>query len=129
MSRETQRKGDLAKAQAIAYFTSLNWEVAVLLTESAPYDLIVDTGIELKRVQVKYTSTGSVDMRRIHSNSSGYVVRSYENTDFDWLLIYSSDNEIYLIDWSESPSNRFYLNNIAHLRKRGRVDEGANLEN
>jgi hypothetical protein len=41
--RVTQKKGDIAKAKAISTFTEKRYDVAVLLTESAPYDLIVDT--------------------------------------------------------------------------------------
>ena len=34
--RQTQRKGDIAVAQAIATFTRMGYDVAVPLTESAP---------------------------------------------------------------------------------------------
>ncbi len=73
--RKTQRKGGIAVAQAIASFTRAGYDVSLPLTESAPYDLIVDTGLDLKRVQVRYTSSHQVDLRRIHSNSQGYVVK------------------------------------------------------
>jgi hypothetical protein len=49
--------------------------VAVPLTESAPHDVVVDTGDVVKRVQVRFTSSQQVDLRGIHSNSSGYVVK------------------------------------------------------
>lgn len=96
MVRDTQRKGDIAKAQAILHFTSLGYEVAVLLTESAPYDLIIDDG-ELHRAQVKFTSSAEVDLRRIHSNSTGYVVKAYNEFDFDWLVVYNPDKGIFVI--------------------------------
>jgi hypothetical protein len=87
--RVTQKKGDIAKAKAISTFTEKRYDVAVLLTESAPYDLIVDTDEGLKRVQVKYSKGKVVDLRRIHSNSSGYVVKKYKgHKDFDWLYVY-----------------------------------------
>jgi len=73
--RHTQKKGDTAVAQAIASFTKAGYDVSLPLTESAAYDLIVDTGRDLKRVQVRYTSSHQVDLRRIHSNSQGYVVK------------------------------------------------------
>jgi hypothetical protein len=72
--RETQRKGDIGVAQAIATFTRKGYDVSLPLTESVAYDLVVDTGTELKRVQVRFTSSKEVDLRRVHSNSSGYVV-------------------------------------------------------
>ena len=87
VGRVTQKKGDLAVSRAIFYFTNMGYDVSVPLTESASYDLVVDDGI-LHRVQVKYSSIDSVDLRRIHSNSKGYVISKYEDGDYDWLFIY-----------------------------------------
>lgn len=95
--RTTQRKGDIAVSQAVASFTKLGYDVSLPLTESAPYDLIVDTGKELNRVQVKFVSVGEVDLRQIHSNSKGYVVKKYDNDSYDWLYICSKDGGEYLI--------------------------------
>lgn len=94
--RITQRKGDIATAFAIAVFTKYGWDVSVPLTESASYDLIVDVPNEgLKRVQVKYCTKPSVDLRNIHSNSKGYVVTRVKN-GFDWLCVYH-DNYVWLL--------------------------------
>lgn len=41
--RLTQRKGDLATTQAISTFTRMGFDVSIPVTESAQYDLIVDT--------------------------------------------------------------------------------------
>ena len=72
--RLTQKKGDNAVAQAIATLTHIGYDILIPLTESAAYDLVVDTGKNLKRIQVRFTSTNEVDLRRIHSNSKGYVI-------------------------------------------------------
>jgi hypothetical protein len=75
--RSTQRKGDIATSRAIATFTAMGFDVSIPLTESAAYDLIADDGHQLARVQCKFASDPrrQVDLRRIHSNSSGYVVK------------------------------------------------------
>lgn len=96
--RFTQRKGDIAVSQAIASFTKLGFDVSVPLTESAPYDLIVDTGKEIKRVQVRYSGDGEVDLRRIHSNSKGYVVKKVRDQVYDWLYIFKSDGTEFLVE-------------------------------
>ena len=56
------------------------YNVSIPLTESAAYDLVVDDGERLWRVQCKYTSNPrrQVDLRRIHSNSTGYIVKETE---------------------------------------------------
>jgi hypothetical protein len=95
--RVTQRKGDVAVAQAISTFTKLGYEVALSLTESAAYDLIVDTAQEIKRVQVRFTSEKDVELRRIHSNSKGYVIKKTRKNAYDWLYVLKSDGNEYLI--------------------------------
>lgn len=96
--RTTQRKGDIAASQAIATFTRIGWDVSIPLTESAPYDLVVDNGVSLFRVQVKYSSSGEVDLRNIHSNSKGYVVKKLTTQAYDWLYIFTKDGKEYLLE-------------------------------
>ncbi|MCI0486829.1 MAG: group I intron-associated PD-(D/E)XK endonuclease [Blastocatellia bacterium] len=92
--RMTQRKGDLATAQAIATFTRMKYDVFVPITESAAYDLVIDTPQGLKRVQVKYSSDKDVDLRNIHSNSNGYVVKKTKQDSYDWLYVLYANGEI-----------------------------------
>lgn len=87
MSRETQRKGDIGLTHAIAFFTKEGLDVSIPITESAPYDLIIDTLEGLKRVQVRYTTGKQVGLRRIHSNSTGYVVKKTKENVYDWLFV------------------------------------------
>jgi len=94
--RTTQRKGDTAVAQAIATFTRIGFDVSLPLTESAPYDLIVDSGDGLKRLQVRFISGKQVDLRNIHSNSKGYVVKKVKDVVYDWLYILHQDGSEYL---------------------------------
>lgn len=94
--RGTQRKGDIAVAQSISTFTKLGFDVSLPLTESASYDLIVDVGKKLKRVQVKYVSNNEVDLRMIHSNSKGYVVKKSKENSYDWLYVLDKKQKEYL---------------------------------
>jgi hypothetical protein len=96
--RTTQRKGDLAVATAIATFTRLGWDVSVPLTESASYDLVVDDTTRLHRVQCRFSSTREVNLRRIHSNSQGYVVKRFEPNSYDWLYVLRPTGEEYLME-------------------------------
>ena len=95
--RTTQRKGDIACSRAIAKFTALGYDVSIPFTESAAYDLVVDANGELFRVQVRYCSTRQVPLRRVHSNSQGYVVKKTQDNAYDWLYIFKSTGEEYLI--------------------------------
>lgn len=94
--RTTQRKGDSATAQAVATFTRMGMDVSIPFTESAPYDLIVDYAGKLLRVQCKFCSTKDVALRRIHSNSQGYIVKKTEGIDYDWLYVLDPKGNEYL---------------------------------
>jgi hypothetical protein len=95
--RLTQRKGDTATSRAIFTFTSMGFDVSIPLTESAPYDLVVDDGERLVRVQCKYMGGTQVDLRNIHSNAQGYVVKRVPAGSYDWLYILKADGKEYLL--------------------------------
>jgi hypothetical protein len=95
--RLTQRKGDIATAKAVHTFTALGWDVSLPLTESARYDLVVDDGSGLFRVQSKFTSNERVGLRNIHSNAQGYVVKFTPVGAYDWLYILHADGREYLV--------------------------------
>jgi hypothetical protein len=94
--RTTQRKGDTAVANAISYFTSIGMDVSIPLTESAAYDIVVDNNHNMKRVQVRFSNSIDVELRRIHSNSKGYVINKTKVNAYDWLYVLSSTNKAYL---------------------------------
>ena len=97
--RTTQRKGDIATSRAIATFTAMGYDVSIPLTESAAYDLVVDDGCRLARVQCKFTTDmrRGVDLRRIHSNSTGYVVKRAAEDSYDWLFVLDGADSEYLV--------------------------------
>jgi len=95
--RTTQRKGDMATTRAIATFTAMGFDVSIPVTESAAYDLVVDDGARLQRVQCKFSSGRDVDLRRIHSNSGGYVVKRVLENAYDWLYVLRPDGSEYLV--------------------------------
>ncbi|KND48505.1 MAG: hypothetical protein AB200_02130 [Parcubacteria bacterium C7867-005] len=103
--RITQRKGDVAVAQAVATFTRYGFDVSLPLTESAAYDLIVDTGKDIRRVQIKFASGKEVGLRRVHSNSKGYVVKKPLKNTFDWLYVLNSSGEEFLVTYSLAGRN------------------------
>ena len=95
--RDTQRKGDIAVTEAITTFTKMGYDVGLPLTESAAYDIFVDDGMGVKRVQVRYFSGLEVELRRIHSNSKGYVIKKTSRDAYDWLFVVNSKGEQFLI--------------------------------
>ena len=98
----TRRKGAIAVAAAINYFTKQNRSVFVPIADCDKYDIIVDNG-NLERIQCKYTSE--------KSNKDSFAVRlltfggyrqktyktKYINGDFDLLFVRCSNGSKFLI--------------------------------
>jgi PD-(D/E)XK endonuclease len=84
----------------------MGYDVSIPLTESAAYDLIVDNGQRLARVQCKFCGSlrRGVDLRRIHSNSEGYVVKRVAEGAFDWLYALDGEGFEYLLE--QCPAGR-----------------------
>jgi hypothetical protein len=61
----TNQKGNIALGKAIEYFTSKGLVVSVPLTDSQPYDLVVDIQGILYKVQTKYTDHKSLRAIRL----------------------------------------------------------------
>lgn len=56
MFKNSKKQGDAGLGQAIAYFTMKGYDIALPLTDSADWDLIIETEDGLKRIQVKTSS-------------------------------------------------------------------------
>lgn len=50
------KQGNVGVAYAIAYYSKLGYTVSIPLTDTQDYDLVVDTGNTLLKVQVKTTT-------------------------------------------------------------------------
>ena len=125
--RTTQRKGDIATSRAIATFTAMGFDVSIPVTESAAYDLVLDDGRQLARLQCKFVSDRrrQVDLRRIHSNSSGYVVKRTTVGSYDWLYVLDGANAEYLI--KECLAGRRSVT-LQDAHKLGAVAESGRLQ-
>lgn len=98
-------QGDIGEARAIYEFVKRGWVVSKPINDKAKYDLIVDDGESLKRVQVKTTK------RRDYNTASGYAVNiqtRYSTTtqnrvsdrvesDYDLLFVLTELDESWLI--------------------------------
>ena len=94
---ETQIKGDKAVAAIIYKLTKAGYTISLPITESAEYDLVIEKEGKIERVQVKYSKREDIDLRKIHSNSKGYVIKKYSKNAFDVLAVVKPTEECYLI--------------------------------
>ncbi len=100
--KNTKKQGDMGLGAAIFYFTTIGQTVAIPLTDSQDYDLIVDIGNSLKKVQVKSCSFKrkyyevNLSIKGGNRTSKGTLKR-FINTNCDYLFIITENLEKYLI--------------------------------
>lgn len=115
----SKEKGDIAVGKAISYYLSQIKEVLLPIGDKQKYDLVVDNGVELKRVQCKYTSYKtphgiySASIRQTGGNQSYHIAKKYNKEDFDTLFIVTEINDMY-----EIPFNEIKQTNCCNLGKK-----------
>jgi len=103
----TKHKGDFAVAQCVAKLYSKGYEVLFPLGDRKLYDLVVDDGTTLKKVQCKYAGFSVsekghvVELRTTGGNKSRNSYTKYTDEAFDLLYVYTASGKQYLINWKE----------------------------
>lgn len=97
-----RKQGNAGLSIAIAYFCRVGAEVAIPLTDTQRYDLMIDNGNGLERVQVKTTTMKEgnsyvVHLRTIGGNKSQVIMRPFDPSDYEWLFVVCGDATAYLI--------------------------------
>lgn len=102
----TNNKGNIALAQAIAYFAKEQYTVSLPLNDSQWYDLIVEKDGVFQSVQSKYTSEKSKSgfykcpLRTI-SGTSRKPIYTLKDHTVDLLFCYCEDGSKFLIPCKE----------------------------
>lgn len=96
-----KRRGNAGLSYAIAYFGCNGYTVSVPLNDTQDYDLIVDDGISLKKVQVKATSQMKggeyVVSLKSSGGTKGTIYKTVKDTDIDLLFVLCANKSAYLI--------------------------------
>jgi hypothetical protein len=123
----TRIQGNAGLGIAIAYFSRIGLQVAIPLTDTQPWDLIIENGDRLERVQVKTTTQhttkqGSyvVGLKTVGCNTKRTVTRDFHPSDYDWLFVVCGDACVYLI-----PTDAIAVRTALYL---GRKYEAFRLE-
>jgi hypothetical protein len=98
----TRLQGDAGMGIAIAYFARIGVRVGIPLTDSQPYDLMIDDGQQLARVQVRTTTSRegrsySVGLKTVGGNKSQTVTKVFDPKAYEWLFVVCGDATAYLI--------------------------------
>ena len=101
-----RKQGNAGLGIAIAYLSRIGVDVAIPLTDTQRYDLIILHNQGMERVQVKTTTCkdgGSyvAHVRTIGGNKSQVKVRLFDPTDYEWLFVVCGDATAYMIPSTE----------------------------
>jgi hypothetical protein len=98
-----REQGLLGLTDAIGWFGSQGWSISLPLIDSQPYDLVVDDGHRLQRVQVKTTTYRSrygvfvVSLATRGGNQSFHTSKAFDATSCELLYVLTDAGERYLI--------------------------------
>jgi hypothetical protein len=107
----TVTQGSIGMSAAIYKLTELGYKVAIPLVDNQEYDLIVDIEGDLFKVEVKSTSvktnTGnwSVQIKKVRPNRSSNTITGFDNTLVDFLFVYTTAGDCFLIPAEEIDTN------------------------
>lgn len=97
-----KEKGNAGLSMAIAYFGANGYAVSLPLNDTQDYDLIVDDGNELYKVQAKCTdhkpSENSYEVAlRSTGGTKGTVYKTVKSTNIQLLFVLCGDGTMYVI--------------------------------
>ena len=101
--RNSRKQGDAGLGAAIGWYTAHGYTVCVPLTDSQDYDLVVDRGDGLQRVQAKtswYQPRGRyiVSLRTMGGNQSwSGVVKKFDADRVEALFVLTASGDKYVI--------------------------------
>jgi len=128
-------KGDIAEQAAVLYALNRGWGVLTPVGDRLPYDLVIDTGVKLIKIQVKSAwfdaakQNWVVDNRRTKTNRRKMIRADYSNSDFDFAVLYIDDLNLFYIMPSlvfNSYSSEIHL---VESEKRQRKPKSAEFRN
>lgn len=99
----SKKQGDIGMCYAMAYFSKAGYTVCIPITDSQDYDLIIDNGTKLYKVQVKTTKFKYKDriyaasIKTCGGNRSGQTIKNFNDNSSDLLFILTDEGTMYLI--------------------------------
>lgn len=102
-----KKQGDIGMCYAITYYSKMGWTISIPITDSQDYDLIVDTGSSLLKVQVKTTNqiapsgASIVALRTNGGNKSGNTSKNFDENESDLLFVMTNRAEFFSIPRKE----------------------------
>ncbi len=98
----TVGRGTIGLAKAISFFCSKHYIVSLPVSDNQPYDLIVDDGNKVSKVEIKTSTAVSkkgdnvVTLKKCRHNKTRNKITPISAKDCDLIFVYTSAGETYL---------------------------------
>lgn len=102
-SMDTKLKADIAESAVVTELLKRGFRVLKPMGDRLPYDLALDLGSKLVRIQVKSawfnrkTNSYGVDVRRTKTNRRRMLRDRYDENDFDFAILYLDSLHVFYI--------------------------------
>lgn len=104
--KNSQKQGDYGVGWAIQYFTSLSYGIMMPLSSSQDYDLVIDTGTALQKVQVKTTKQRTLNLQTTGGSREHHCVyKKHNEMVYDLLFVVDDKDNKYLIPFDVIKDN------------------------
>jgi hypothetical protein len=104
--KNSQKQGDYGVGWAIQYFTALSYGIMMPLGSSQDYDLVIDNGTTLQKVQVKTTSQKHLNLQTTGGSGKHHCVyKKHDKMEYDLLFVVDGDDNKYLIPYEVIKNN------------------------
>ena len=102
-------QGDIGEARAIYEFTKMGYLISIPTSTHCPYDLIIDDGQKLQRVQVKtsqyereFSATKSYEVclatsAMTQENRNRKFAKTERTQEYDLLFVLTGDGKVWII--------------------------------
>ncbi|MDD3906191.1 MAG: group I intron-associated PD-(D/E)XK endonuclease [Candidatus Omnitrophica bacterium] len=126
---DTKLKADIAESAVVTALLKRGFRVLRPVGDRLPYDLALDVGGKLLKIQVKsawyYNGSYTVDTRRTKTNRRRMLRSRYGENDFDFAIVYIERLEkFYVIPFFEFSTYKSGIS-LVETKKRQRKPRSA----
>lgn len=82
--------GDKGESIILAEAITKGYIVSIPFGDNSKYDLVIDRGLGLEKIQVKYHTGDGEEIRAICKYNRGYDPGKYTKNDIDAIIVYDS---------------------------------------
>ena len=91
---ETKRRGSIAELAVLRVAVERGYRVAIPYGEDAPYDLIVERGGKLERVQCKYVRSDGRVIEVRCTSTNNWRTHRYTDHEIGWIATYDVTTDL-----------------------------------